>query len=93
MACGSASRQVGVARPARACEVEPFAHLPTAVPSARHRAWSADRTQFNADLAAKDEAALAPGWQRNYFHGAHPDGAPGPQDHCTRLRLRPFSES
>ena len=60
--------------------------------AARHRAWSASRQRFNADLKAKDAEALAQGWQRTYFHGQNPDGAPGPEDHCTRLRLRPFAE-
>ena len=61
--------------------------------SARYHAWTADRTRFNADLKAKDEAALAQGWQRTYFHGRHPDGASGPDDHRTRLRLCPFGEA
>ncbi len=61
---------------------------------AQHEAWSQSRQQFNADLKVPDSEAQSEKWQRKYYHGLAPDGRPlAPEDHHTRLRLRPFRRS
>jgi uncharacterized protein DUF6065 len=54
-------------------------------------AWNDSRNKFNADLKEAGSQAQADRWQKLYYRGALPDGAPATiEDHITRLRLRPF---
>lgn len=55
-----------------------------------HRDWSESRNSFNADLRQPESEAAKTRWQKSYFRGTSPDGAPGPDDHRSRLRLRKF---
>lgn len=57
-----------------------------------HKAWSASRNSFNADLAVRDSSASQQEWQKNYFRGVAPSGQPGPSGHRSRLRLKPFKK-
>lgn len=59
---------------------------------AEHRAWSASRLEFNAELADPESRARQDQWQKSYFRGVTPSGAPAPESHASRLRLRPFTE-
>lgn len=54
------------------------------------REWSQSRNLFNADLSDPASKAVQDKWQKAYFRGLNPSGAPGPQGHRSRLRLRPF---
>jgi hypothetical protein len=54
------------------------------------RKWSESRNVFNADLADPASKAVQDKWQKAYFRGMYPSGAPGPDGHRSRLRLRPF---
>ena len=54
--------------------------------AARHAAWAADREQFNADLARREPAAVAEGWQKRYLRGEAMSGA-SPSFHRARRRL------
>jgi hypothetical protein len=55
--------------------------------AADYQAWSDSRTKFNANLAERDPAAIAEGWQRHYVRGAGPQGeAPG--FHLSKRKLR-----
>lgn len=54
------------------------------------RQWSESRNVFNADLANPASKAVQDRWQKSYFKGVQPSGAPGPEGHRSRLRLRPF---
>jgi hypothetical protein len=53
--------------------------------------WSKSRSAFNATLADPASKAAQEKWQRSYFQGVCPSGAPGPDGHRSRLRLRPFA--
>lgn len=55
-----------------------------------HKIWSESRNTFNATLADPESKAAQDKWQRSYFQGVCPSGAPGPEGHRSRLRLRPF---
>lgn len=55
-------------------------------------AWSASRSRFLGELNEPDSEAVRRKWQKDYFHGAAPDGTRGPA-HQTRLRLREFEDS
>ena len=48
-------------------------------------------TRFNIDLKQPGSDAQSDKWQKLYYRGLAPDGAPTPaQAHRTRLRLKPF---
>ncbi|MDK1373610.1 MULTISPECIES: DUF6065 family protein [unclassified Sinorhizobium] len=55
-----------------------------------YRLWSESRNNFNRDLANPDSSAAQARWQKSYFRGEFPSGESGPDDHRSRLRLRPF---
>ena len=55
-----------------------------------HRLWTEGRNTFNDDLKKPDSAARAKKWQKDYYRGFEPDGTAGPDDHHTKLRLKPF---
>lgn len=57
---------------------------------ASHRAWSAGRAAFNADLKEADSGARARGWQRDYTRGRIGDATA--QNHATQVRPKPFRE-
>lgn len=49
--------------------------------------WAAQRAEFMARFEARDPQALRQAWQRFYFKGQYPDGAPAEREHTTKLRL------
>jgi hypothetical protein len=51
---------------------------------------SEGRNTFNASLADPVSKAAQDQWQKTYFRGKAPSGAPAPDGHRSRLRLRPF---
>lgn len=53
--------------------------------------WSASRSQFLGELQEPGSEAVRRKWQKDYFHGATPDGTRAPT-HQTRLRLREFRD-
>ena len=55
-----------------------------------HRAWSESRSDFNVNLNDPASKAAQERWQKSYFKGVCPSGAPGAEGHRSRLRLRPF---
>lgn len=76
--------------------VQPELRLLSEDPELRqqHEYWKENRNRFNAELKQPGSDAQAEKWQRQYYRGLAPDGEPGaPEDHRTRLRLRPFSSS
>lgn len=70
-------------------EIHPFESDPETLAS--HKAWSESRNSFNADLHTPGSDARDKKWQKDYYRGYHPGGDKGPEDHATRLRLKPFS--
>lgn len=58
-----------------------------------HKDWSDSRNAFNADLLKEQSAARAEKWQKDYYRGYNPDGSEGPDDHRTKLRLKPFRKT
>ena len=52
--------------------------------------WKQSRQEFIKALRARDPDAVSQGWQKHYFRGQHPDGSPGPSEHQTRIRPKPF---
>jgi len=57
-----------------------------------HKAWSARRLEFNADLARSGSPAEHERWQKSYFRGVTPTGQPAPAgQHRSRLRLKDFA--
>lgn len=71
-------------------DISPLSQAPTL--QAEFTTWSKSRDDFNADLSdATSEAALAR-WQKSYFRGVCPSGAKSPDDHRSRLRLKPFQK-
>jgi hypothetical protein len=52
--------------------------------------WSEQRARFLKELPVENTEAHKRGWEKSYFQGRHPDGRRGPQDHQTKLRLKPF---
>lgn len=50
-------------------------------------AWELSRWMFMAGARASGES-----WQRHYFRGVTPLGTSAPEDHSTRLKLRPFAK-
>jgi hypothetical protein len=55
-----------------------------------YAAWRESRSRFIDDLATPGTEAHEAKWERTYFQGNLPTGAPGPKDHQTRIRLKPF---
>ena len=55
-----------------------------------YTAWRESRSNFIETLNIPGSAAAKARWERTYFQGARPDGLPGPADHQTRIRLKPF---
>ncbi len=53
--------------------------------------WGEQRDRFLKQLPVKGSEANERGWEKAYFQGRQPDGRRGPQDHQTKLRLKPFS--
>jgi hypothetical protein len=60
---------------------------------AQYKAWNESRLNFNAELKEPGSQAQAERWQKMYYRGLSPDGAPAIEDHITRLRLRPFTSA
>ena len=58
--------------------------------AAHYRAWNEARLQFNRDLEQPGSPATQQRWQKDYYRGAMPDGAPGPADHRIKLRVKPW---
>ncbi len=54
-------------------------------------AWSRSRNQFQQWIARAKPSAPADKWQKLYYRGVRPDGSPGPDDHESKLRPRPFA--
>jgi hypothetical protein len=52
--------------------------------------WSQSRTAFNTALNEPASDASRDKWQKQYFRGVGPSDNPGPSDHLSRLRLKPF---
>lgn len=57
-----------------------------------YEAWSRSRREFNHGLRDGDPEIRAAGWQRNYHRGITPTGAPAPQTHASKRRMRPLLE-
>jgi hypothetical protein len=55
-----------------------------------YAAWAESRRAFNEGLKTPGSAAAAEKWQKDYFRGRGRFGAP-PEDHRTRLRVKPFA--
>ncbi len=53
-------------------------------------AWSASRDHFRAEVAADPPSTPAGTWQKAYYRGVDADGAAGPADHRSKLRLAEF---
>ena len=51
--------------------------------------WAHGRTKFNQELEIEGSAAQQQKWQKEYFRGHNPSGAPIP-DHRTKLKVKPF---
>jgi hypothetical protein len=56
-----------------------------------HDYWTASRLRFNVDLKEPGSEAQAEKWQKLYYRGLDPEGQAGaPEEHRTRLKLKPF---
>lgn len=58
-----------------------------------HKLWPELRNTFNASLADPASKAAQDEWQKTYFRGKAPSGAPAPEGHRSRLRLCPFKDT
>lgn len=56
-------------------------------------AWSRSRDAFQAAVAADPPQAPADKWQKLYYRGLMPDGAPGAADHQAKLRVPAFAQA
>ena len=54
-------------------------------------AWKAARDNFQRQVAVEPPKTSAEQWQKHYYRGVLPDETPGPPDHQTRLRPKPFA--
>jgi hypothetical protein len=54
--------------------------------------WEAGRSGFLTGLQARDPAAVARGWQKDYFQGKTQDGEDF-ESHQTRLSVKPFEKA
>ena len=61
--------------------------------AAEYRAWAEGRAGFNRDLKTPDSPARQAKWEKAYYRGLKPDGAPGSPEHRIKLRLRPFKSA
>jgi hypothetical protein len=52
-------------------------------------AWAGRRAEFMARFEARDPETLKEAWQRFYFKGQYPDGAPAEREHAAKLRVSP----
>jgi len=60
-----------------------------AVLRGQYDAWSAQRTEFNERLHAREPEAIKAAWQRYYFKGEVPDDSGFvPKDHVNKRRLK-----
>ena len=57
---------------------------------AKFEQWSASRDAFQAAVAADPPASPSDRWQKFYYRGVEPSGAPGAADHQSKLRLAEF---
>jgi hypothetical protein len=55
-----------------------------------YNAWRESRSNFIDELNVPGSAAAKARWERTYFQGMRADGVRGPDDHQTRIRLKPF---
>ncbi len=55
-----------------------------------YAAWHESRSKFIDTLQTPGSEANRAKWERTYFQGNRADGKPGPADHQTRIRLKPF---
>ena len=60
--------------------------------AAEYRAWTEGRIGFNKELNVPDSAARKKKWEKAYYRGLRPDGSAGPEDHRTKLWLKPFAD-
>ena len=58
--------------------------------AAEYRGWVEGRNTFNAELHVPASSAREEKWQKTYYRGRKPSGAPGHAGHRTKLRLRDF---
>jgi len=69
-------------------EIKDFSSDPKAVK--QMEIWRESRSDFAGRLKQGDPAAVEEKWQKGYYRGLMPDGANGPADHKTKLRVKPF---
>ncbi len=55
-----------------------------------YKAWSDSRNSFNKGLNDPNSDAVREKWQKLYFRGVCRSGRNGPEDHRSRLKLKPF---
>lgn len=53
--------------------------------------WRQSRSDFAGRLKGGDELAAEEKWQKDYYRGLWPDGAKGPADHKTKIRVKDFA--
>lgn len=66
----------------------PFEEAPDV--ARQFHSWGESRTAFQAAVAKCPPAAPKDQWQKRYFRGVDMEDGVA-EDHCTRLRLKPFS--
>lgn len=54
--------------------------------------WSLSRNAFQEHVRQTNPTAPADKWQKLYYRGVEPDGAPGAEDHQSKLRLAAFGQ-
>lgn len=60
---------------------------------AAFKGWEASRADFQEWVRKTQPQNAADQWQKLYFRGLNPSGAPGAPDHQSRLRLASFEEA
>jgi hypothetical protein len=55
--------------------------------------WRESRSEFSSRLKSGDKAAAEEKWQKGYYRGLWPDGAKGPADHKTKIRVKDFTHA
>lgn len=60
---------------------------------AQYLKWCSDRAGLQRQMAEARPAAPADQWQKGYYRGVDARGAPGPEDHRTKLRPKPFADA
>ncbi len=53
--------------------------------------WRESRSDFAGRLKSGDQDAAEEKWQKGYYRGLWPDGAKGPADHKTKIRVKDFA--